>query len=171
MEIIQGLPSEYDVSDGIALHQSAIIEDGSILKAPVVIGPRCYVAAGAYLRGGGWLQGDCIIGPGSELKSSFMFSGSKLAHLNFVGDSIIGERVNLEAGSIIANYRNEWSNHDIKIRDDGRLFCIGIDKFGALVGDGARIGANSVIAPGALIEPDTVVGRLTLIDQCSALSA
>jgi bifunctional N-acetylglucosamine-1-phosphate-uridyltransferase/glucosamine-1-phosphate-acetyltransferase GlmU-like protein len=100
-----------------------------------------------------------------------MFSGSKLAHLNFVGDSIIGERVNLEAGSIIANYRNEWSNHDIKIRDDGRLFCIGIDKFGALVGDGARIGANSVIAPGALIEPDTVVGRLTLIDQCSALSA
>ncbi len=94
-----------------------------------------------------------------------MLAGSKLAHFNFVGDSLIGENVNVEAGAIIANYRNELDGVDIKIRYADNVIETGIKKFGALVGDGCKIGANAVIAPGALLRPKTHVPRLGLIDQ------
>ena len=63
---------------------------------------------------------NCIIGPGCELKSSFLFTGSKLAHFNFVGDSVVGARVNLEAGSIIANFQNEFLDPKIQFCMQGR---------------------------------------------------
>lgn len=94
-----------------------------------------------------------------------MLAGSKLAHFNFVGDSIIGERVNIEAGAIIANYRNELDGALIRIRYGDQVIDTGVNKFGALVGDGCKIGANAVIAPGALLLPDSRVPRLALVDQ------
>ena len=157
--------ADYRIDGDIAVHRSATIENGAVIKGPAIIGPRCFVASGAYLRGGVYLEADCIIGPNAELKTSFMFPGSKLAHLNFVGDSILGSKVNIEAGAMIANYRNEKDDKLIRIQVDGQTFKTGVDKFGALVGDDARIGANAVIAPGALIAPGTKVGRLKLVDQ------
>lgn len=156
---------DYRIEGDIAIHRSATIETGAVLKSPALIGPRCFVASGAYLRGGVYLQEDCIIGPNAELKTSFMFAGSKLAHLNFVGDSILGRSVNIEAGAIIANYRNEWDDKRIRIHIDGRTFETSVDKFGALVGDGVRIGANAVISPGGLIVPGAKIRRLELVDQ------
>ena len=103
--------------------------------------------------------------PGAELKSSFVFSGTKLAHFNFVGDSILGEDVNLEAGSIICNYRNERDDKCIRVRLGSGLLDTGCTKFGALVGDHVRIGANAVIAPGALLKPGSVVHRASLLDD------
>jgi bifunctional N-acetylglucosamine-1-phosphate-uridyltransferase/glucosamine-1-phosphate-acetyltransferase GlmU-like protein len=94
-----------------------------------------------------------------------VFRGSKLAHFNFVGDSILGCEVNLEAGAIIANYRNEQNEPAISFTHKGQLIDTGVIKFGALVGDRARIGANAVIAPGAILAPATIVSRLALIDQ------
>ncbi len=94
-----------------------------------------------------------------------MLDGSKLAHFNFVGDSLIGEAVNIEAGAIIANYRNELDGADIRIRHEDQVIDTGVSKFGALVGDGCKIGANAVIAPGALLRSHTRVPRLGLIDQ------
>jgi bifunctional UDP-N-acetylglucosamine pyrophosphorylase / glucosamine-1-phosphate N-acetyltransferase len=155
----------YNVSDNVAVHRTSIVESGAIIKAPAMIGPGSFIAAGAYLRGGCWLEAKCIIGPGAELKSSFVFSGTKLAHFNFVGDSILGCEVNLEAGSIIANYRNERDNPAISFVHNGRLIETGVIKFGALVGDHTRIGANAVIAPGAILAPATIVSRLALVDQ------
>jgi UDP-N-acetylglucosamine diphosphorylase / glucose-1-phosphate thymidylyltransferase / UDP-N-acetylgalactosamine diphosphorylase / glucosamine-1-phosphate N-acetyltransferase / galactosamine-1-phosphate N-acetyltransferase len=73
--------------------------------------------------------------------------------------------VNLEAGSILANFRNERPDKEIRVRIGTELQATGVEKFGALVGDGARIGANAVIAPGALIRPGQVVPRLSLLDQ------
>lgn len=148
-----------------AVHRSAAIKSGAVLKSAVIIGPNCFVAAGAYLRGGVYLDENCIIGPGSELKTSFMFKGSKLAHLNFVGDSILGADVNIEAGAIIANYRNECDDKSIRFSRGESVIETGIDKFGALVGDGSRIGANAVVAPGAILDPATKIPRLTLLDQ------
>ena len=159
------LGADYLVADNVAVHESAIIEQGAILKGPAIIGPRCFVAGTAYLRGGAYLAEDCIIGPGCELKTSFMFQGSKIAHLNFVGDSILGADVNIEAGAIIANYRNELADKMIRIIVNGEVLQTGSEKFGALVGDGARIGANAVIAPGALIASGSKVGRMQLVDQ------
>ena len=164
-EMLAACGDAFDRRDAVALHRSATVESGAVIKGPAVIGPRCFIAAGAYLRGGVWLEEACVIGPGAELKSSFVFGGSKLAHFNFVGDSILGSDVNLEAGSILANFRNERSNKEIKVRIGTQLHGTGVEKFGALVGDGVRIGANAVIAPGALIRPGQVVPRLSLLDQ------
>jgi NDP-sugar pyrophosphorylase family protein len=158
------LGDDYRCDGEIAVHRSATVEAGAVVKAPVIIGPRCFVAANAYLRGGVFLDEDCIIGPGAELKTSFMFQGSKLAHLNFVGDSILGAGVNVEAGAMIANYRNEMDDKAIRFRFGDIVIDTGIDKFGALVGDGSRIGANAVVAPGALLRPGTKVPRLSLVD-------
>jgi len=112
----------------IAIHPTAIIEAGAVVKGPAIIGAECFVANGAYLRGGVWLDERCIIGPGSELKSSFVFSGSKLAHLNFVGDTILGSDVNLEAGSVIANHRNERIDKQIRVRIGAMLHSTGVEK-------------------------------------------
>jgi bifunctional N-acetylglucosamine-1-phosphate-uridyltransferase/glucosamine-1-phosphate-acetyltransferase GlmU-like protein len=94
-----------------------------------------------------------------------MFSGAKIAHVSFVGDSIIGSRANIEAGAIVANYRNELEDKLIRIRWNGQVIETGVDKFGALIGDDARVGANAVIAPGALLDKKTVVRRASLLDQ------
>lgn len=148
-----------------AIHESAVVEEGAVLKGAIIIGEGAFVAAGAYLRGGVYLGRQCIVGPSCELKSTFMLDGSKLAHFNFVGDSVIGERVNIEAGAIIANYRNELDGANIRIRHGDAVIETGVNKFGALVGDGCKIGANAVIAPGALLPPDTRIPRLGLVDQ------
>lgn len=162
---IAELETEYVAIDEFAVHESSIVEEGVVLKGPGIVGPCCLIAAGSYLRGGVFMGEGCIIGPSSELKTSFMFSGSKLAHLNFVGDSIIGSGVNVEAGAIIANYRNELEDKTIRIFHEGESIETGVVKFGSLVGDNARIGANAVVAPGALITPGYKVGRLQLLDQ------
>lgn len=162
---VSTLGQGYRVEDGLALHETAIIEQGVILKGAGIIGPRCFIAAGAYLRGGVYLGADCIVGPGSELKTTFLFSGSKLAHLNFVGDSLIGSQVNIEAGAVVANYRNELADKTIRILHGGEIIDTGVEKFGSLIGDGVRVGANAVIAPGAVLAPGEHVPRLSLVDQ------
>lgn len=156
---------DYVVTDEVAVHRSAVVEAGATLKGPLLLGPNCFVAAGAYLRGGNWAAADCSFGPGTELKSSFVFRGTKLAHFNFVGDSILGEDVNLEAGSIVCNYRNERQDKEILVRLGTTLHRTGAEKFGALVGDHVRIGANATLAPGALLGRGAVINRTALCDQ------
>lgn len=167
-ELLAALPAdEYAIEGDIAIHRSARIEPGAVLKGPLILGAGCFVATGAYLRGGNWVDANCSIGPGVELKSSFVFAGTALAHFNFVGDSVLGAGVNLEAGSIVCNHRNERADKNIRVRsgEGGMLQPTGCEKFGALMGDGVRIGANAVVAPGALLAPGYVVGRATLLDQ------
>lgn len=101
---------------------------------------------------------------GAELKSSFIFDGSKLAHFNFVGDSVLGQDVNLEAGSIVCNYRNERADKTVYVRVGEQLHSTGLEKFGGLLGDHTRIGANAVLAPGAVLMAHTVIPRMTLHD-------
>lgn len=163
--VLPALGEGYTVTGEIAVHRTATVEAGATLKGPLVVGPRNFIATGAYLRGGCWLDADVIIGPGAELKTSFVFAGSKLAHFNFVGDSVLGARVNLEAGSIVCNYRNERADKQVRVRLDGVLHDTGVTKFGALIGDEGRIGANAVLAPGALLPPGSVVPRTALLDQ------
>lgn len=162
---VQNIGDQYRMEGEFAIHRTATVEAGVVLKGPGIIGARCYVAAGSYLRGGAYLAEDCVIGPSAEFKSSFMFAGSKIAHLNFVGDSIVGSGVNIEAGAIVANYRNELVDKAIRIKLGTSVINTGVTKFGALIGDGVRIGANAVVAPGALIGPGTRIGRLEVFDQ------
>ena len=156
---------DFSIANDVAVHRSATIETGAVLKGPLILGPKCFVAAGAYLRGGNWVAERCTFGPGAELKSSFVFAGTKLAHFNFVGDSILGSGVNLEAGSIVCNYRNERPDKEITVRVGKDLHRTGQTKFGAVIGDHCRIGANAVVAPGGLLAPGTVLRRASLRDD------
>lgn len=162
--LLTRLEPGYHIKGDIAVHHTAHVEPGAVLKGPLIIGPHCFIAAGAYLRDGNWLGRHCIIGPSAELKSSFMFDGSKLAHFNFVGDSVLGQDVNLEAGSIVCNYRNERADKTVYVRVGGQLHSTAGEKFGGLLGDHSRIGANAVIAPGSVLMAHTVIPRLSLHD-------
>lgn len=169
-EIIQQIlpsldPKDYFIDQRQAIHKTAIIEPTAQLKGSMIIGPECFIANGSLVRGGVILDAACTIGHGSELKTAILFAGAKLAHLNFVGDSILGAAVNIEGGAVIANYRNEWVNKEIKVFYQNQYIATGIVKFGALIGDHSRVGANAVIAPGAILKPSTIVKRGEVIDQ------
>lgn len=161
---VGSLGEGYAIYDGVAVHRTAQVDETSVLKAPSVIGPNCFVGGHTLLRGGVWLAANCVIGPGCEIKSSFLFEGARLAHFNFVGDSIVGPDVNLEAGSIVANTRNERAG-PITVRRADAVVSIDVPKFGAVIGSGCRIGANAVIAPGTLLARQTIVQRLQLVDH------
>src|SRR5687767_3428124 len=103
---IESLDDNFIVKDGIAIHKTAKIEDRTILKAPIIINENCFVGANTYLRNGVYLGKATSVGPGCEVKTSVIFNGTEIAHLNFIGDSIIGSNINFEAGSITANYFN-----------------------------------------------------------------
>jgi UDP-N-acetylglucosamine diphosphorylase / glucose-1-phosphate thymidylyltransferase / UDP-N-acetylgalactosamine diphosphorylase / glucosamine-1-phosphate N-acetyltransferase / galactosamine-1-phosphate N-acetyltransferase len=156
------------IDERIAVHVTAVIEQGAILKAPCIVGEDCFVASYAYIRDGVWLDSRVAVGPSAEIKSSFICDGSRIAHLNFVGNSIIGRNVNIEAGAILANFRNERDGGEVICFDGQKSIRTGQDKFGALVGDGCRIGANAVLAPGTILARGTVVERLSLVDQAAA---
>lgn len=138
------------------------------LTGPAIVGPGCRIAPGALLRAGVWAARGVTIGPHSEIKGSLLFAGSAAAHRNYVGDSIVGAGVNLEAGAVLANHFNERADKSVLVLLDGNVRPTGLIKFGAVLGDGCRIGANSVTSPGTLLWPGTIVPRLTLIDQLSA---
>ena len=162
---IRGLSADFVIAGDVAVHRSAEVEHGAVVKGPAIVGARSLVASGAYLRGGVFLGEACIVGPACELKSTFMLRASKIAHLSFVGDSILGTDVNVEAGAMVANFRNELDDKRIRLVRLGETIDTGVEKFGALIGDGSRIGANAVIAPGAILEPGTRLARLGMIDQ------
>ena len=166
LQKIKSLSSEFKIKQDIAIHKMAQIEENVTLKGPIIISNGCFIGAHAYMRGGVYLGEKSIIGPGCEVKSSLIMSGSALAHFNFVGDSLIGSYVNMEAGSIIANHYNERLDKTIYVMLNKKKTKIEVTKFGALVGDHSKIGANAVLSPGTILLPESVVKRLELIEQC-----
>lgn len=164
-EKIKNLSEDFEINNGIAIHKSAIIESNVILKAPLIINKNCFIGANSYLRNGVYLAESVKIGTGCEIKSSIIFNNSSIAHFNFIGDSIVGNNVNFEAGSIIANHYNERENKNIFVKIDNEIFDTKIEKFGALIGDFSKIGANAVLSPGTILEKRSMVKRLELIEQ------
>lgn len=164
-DMIAKQDDNFSVHDGIAIHKSAIIEQGVVLKAPIIIHPNCFIGAHAYLRGGVYLGDSVVIGPGCEIKSSIICSKSSVAHFNFIGDSIIGSHVNFEAGSITTNYHNDKVDKRIFSVYNSKVIDTEVDKFGSMVGDHSKIGANAVLSPGTLLPKNSIVKRLQLVDQ------
>jgi NDP-sugar pyrophosphorylase family protein len=164
-EKIKFLSDDFEVNNGIAIHKTAIVEKNAILKAPLIIEENCFVAANACLRNGVFLSKNVKIGMGVEIKSSIISNNSAVAHFNFIGDSIIGENVNFEAGSITANHFNERENKEIFVKIDDNIINTQVVKFGSLIGDYSKIGANAVLSPGTILKKNSVVKRLELIEQ------
>lgn len=159
------LNADYKISNGIAIHKSAVIEQGVMLKAPIIISENCFVGANAYLRAGVYLAESVTVGPGCEIKSSIIFANTTIAHFNFIGDSIIGNYVNFEAGAQTANHYNERADKRISVFLNGKRIETNTEKFGALIGDNSKIGANAVLSPGTILQKNSIVKRLELVEQ------
>ena len=165
LDKLGSLGPDFKIFNNVAIHKSVNIDSHATIKGPAIISANCFVGSHAYLRGGVLLDENVSIGPGCEVKSSFLFSHTALGHFNFVGDSILGSQVNLEAGAIIANHYNERADKNIAVLINGNIHKTGSHKFGALVGDHTKIGANAVLSPGSILAPLSVVGRLQLVNQ------
>jgi len=163
---IKDLSDDYHVHGDVAIHRTARIEDHVTLKGAMIISAGSFIGAHAYLRGGVFLGENSGIGPGCEVKSSLIMNKSALAHFNFIGDSLVGSMVNFEAGSITANHFNERVDKTIYVLINGKRTSIQATKFGAMVGDHCKIGANAVLSPGTILVPQSIVARLTLVEQC-----
>lgn len=159
------LGGDYFIQNNIAIHSSAVIEQNVILKGPCIISARCFIAANSYLRDGVYLDDLVKLGPGTEIRQSVICSGSSAAHFNFIGNSIIGSHVNFEAGAVICNHYNERHDKRIMVSINNEVIDTGLTKFGALVGDHSKIGANAVLSPGTILQQGSVVKRLELVEQ------
>jgi UDP-N-acetylglucosamine diphosphorylase/glucosamine-1-phosphate N-acetyltransferase len=165
--LLEGMePSvEGDVEKGATLKGRVSIGEGtrvlagSYIEGPVMIGRDCLIGPNCYIRPFTSIGDGCRVGNASEVKNSVIGDGSKAPHLNYVGDSVIGRDVNLAAGSIMANLRHDRGIVRSAVR--GELIETGRSKFGAVIGDGVRLGARTIIYPGRKIWP----GKTTLPGQ------
>jgi UDP-N-acetylglucosamine diphosphorylase / glucose-1-phosphate thymidylyltransferase / UDP-N-acetylgalactosamine diphosphorylase / glucosamine-1-phosphate N-acetyltransferase / galactosamine-1-phosphate N-acetyltransferase len=139
----------------ISIGPGSVIEPGCTLIGPCLLGNGCVVRQGAYLRGNILASNHVVIGHASEVKNSIFLSHAKAAHFAYVGDSILGNGVNLGAGTKCANLR--FDNKEVKVRQRDRVWKTGLRKLGAILGDGAQTGCNSVTSPGTIIEKNGVV--------------
>ncbi len=165
IDFIKTFDSDYKIENNIAIHKTAEIEMNVTIKAPAIIGANCFIGSNAYLRNGAYLGKNVKIGTGCEIKSSCIFDNSAIAHFNFIGNSIVGRNVNFEAGSITANHYNERNDKQIFVLHNGNLINTHTEKFGSLVGDNSKIGANAVLSPGTILAKNSIVKRLELIEQ------
>lgn len=164
-KIIPTLGDDYRVENGVAIHKTATLGHDITIKAPAIIGPNCFVGTHSYLRGGVFMAEGAKVGISCEVKTSILMNDAAVAHFNFIGDSILGSRVNFEAGSITANHYNERQDKTVVVIIGGKQISTGVNKFGSLVGDDCKIGANAVLSPGTILPIGTIVGRLQLIEQ------
>lgn len=159
------LNAGYRIENDMAIHKTAVIEQGVVINGKIIVSANCFVGANAYLRGPVFLGNAVKVGPSSEIKQSIIFDNTAMAHLNYIGNSVIGQDVNFEAGSICANHYNERTDKRIFVKYKGQLIDTMTQKFGSLVGDHAKIGANAVLSPGTILEKYHIVKRLELIEQ------
>ena len=164
-QLMQNLDDNYTIDNGVAVHKTATIGHNVTIKAPAILSANSFVGSNSYLRGGIFLGPGAKVGISCEIKTSVLLEGCAVAYFNFVGDSIIGHNVNIEAGAILANHYNERDDDTVFVHWEGERISTGLHKSGSLVGDNCRIGANAVLSPGTLLPPQTIVNRLQLIEQ------
>ena len=145
------------VSKEVFVGKNTKIDSTAKIVGPAIIGSNCDIKDGALIREGVIIGDGCVVGHGSEVKHSIIFNDSNIAHLNYIGDSIIGSGVNFAAGAITANFKHGAKNEIVNIIINDEKTSTGLKKFGSLVGDNAKIGCNVVIEPG------TIIGKRTLI--------
>ena len=133
----------------ISIGKGTIVEPGAYIKGPCIIGENCTVRHGAYIRGNLIAGDNCVLGHDSEFKNAILFNNAHAAHFAYVGDSILGNSVNLGAGTICANLK--LNNGLVSIRVENEKIETNLRKLGAIIGDFSQTGCNSVLNPGTLL--------------------
>lgn len=139
----------------ISIGEGTIVEQGAYICGPCVIGKNCVIRHGAYIRGN-FICGDhCVVGHTTEIKNALFLNHAQAPHFAYVGDCVLGNHTNLGAGTKLANLR--FDNQQIHIHHEGSVYETGLRKFGAILGDGAQTGCNSVTNPGTLLGKNAAV--------------
>ena len=133
------------------VHQTAKIAPTAFLGAPCIIGPDTEVRHCAFIRGSALVGANCVVGNSVELKNAILFDNVQTPHYNYVGDSILGYKSHMGAGSITSNVKSDKTL--VSVKNQGEKIETGRKKFGAMLGDFVEVGCNSVLNPGAVIGP------------------
>ncbi len=156
-----GLGEEYEqTSPNVWIHRTAIIAPTAYLGAPCIIGPDTEVRHGAFVRGAALVGAGCVVGNSVELKNVILFDKVQVPHYNYVGDSILGYKAHMGAGSVTSNVKSDKSLVVIHGQQD---IPTNLKKVGAMLGDGVEVGCNSVLNPGTVIGPNTNVYPLSCV--------
>lgn len=151
-----GMPYTVDEREGrVAVHRTATVEAGAHLVGPCLMAENVEVRHAAYVRPWTWACEGSVIGHCTEVKHSVLLPGAKAPHFNYVGDSILGRKVNLGAGVKLSNLRHDGG--EVHVRIGGTRTGTGIRKFGAVIGDGVQVGCNAVSNPGCVLPPGSTV--------------
>ncbi len=157
LEIGPTLPKdEYDeVSEHVWIAKDAVIYPNNYIGAPCIIGHETEVRPGAFIRGSALVGDHCVVGNSTELKNVILFDRVQVPHYNYVGDSILGYRAHMGAGSITSNVKSDKLL--VVIHSGSEAMETGLKKIGAMLGDRVEVGCNSVLNPGTIIGRDSNV--------------
>ena len=136
------------------VHKSAKIAPTAHLGAPCIIGAETEVRHCAFIRGSALVGEGCVVGNSVELKNVILFDGVQVPHFNYVGDSILGYKSHMGAGSITSNVKSDRS---LVVIHGGQDMPTGLKKVGAMLGDHVEIGCNSVLNPGSIVGRNSIV--------------
>ena len=155
-------PDEYDSpSENVWIHKTAKVFPSAYIGSPCIIGANTEVRHCAFIRGSALVGENCVVGNSVELKNVIIFDNVQTPHYNYVGDSILGYKSHMGAGSITSNVKSDKTN--VVIRSEADQIETGIKKIGAMLGDHVEVGCNSVLNPG------TVIGRNSNIYPTSSV--
>ncbi len=155
------LGNEYaQVAPKVWVHTSAKVAPTAYIGAPAIIGAGTEVRHCAFIRGKALVGENCVVGNSAELKNVILFDGVQVPHYNYVGDSILGYKAHMGAGSITSNVKSDKT--PVCVRGE-EVYNTGLKKVGAFLGDFAEIGCNSVLNPGTVIGRNTNVYPLSCV--------
>jgi len=142
-------------ANDVFIGEGTIVEPGAMIRGPAIIGRNCEIRHTAYIRENVIVGDNCIVGHATELKGCVLLNHVEAGHFAYVGDSIIGSRCMLGAGTKLANFKIDGS--EVFVLDGRSRLATGLTKFGAVLGDGCKFGCNSVSHPGALFGRGCIV--------------
>jgi len=151
------------LSGAVVLEEGSVVKAGSYLEGPVHVGKGCQIGPNSYLRPYSALGDDVKVGAGCEVKNSIVMRNTRIPHLSYVGDSVLGEACSLGAGTITANLR--FDEAEIKSKVRGSWVSSGRKKLGAILGDGVRTGISVSIFPGVKIGRGAWIGPGAIVDR------
>ena len=148
-------------SPQVWVHRTAKVAPSAYLGAPCIIGAGTEIRHCAFIRGNALVGEGCVVGNSVELKNVILFDNVQVPHFNYVGDSILGYKSHMGAGSVTSNVKSDQS--PVVVKNGDEHIPTGLMKFGAMLGDHVEVGCNSVLNPG------TVVGRCSNIYPTSCV--
>lgn len=159
--------SEYNkIGNYIWVHKSVQIPPTACMGSPAIICQGAQIRHGAFLRGNVIIGEGAVLGNSCEIKNAILFDKAQVPHFNYVGDSILGYRAHMGAGSVTSNVKSDKTLVSVHAKDGD--IETGLKKFGAMLGDNVEVGCNSVLNPGTVIGKNTNVYPLSSVRGCVA---